>query len=54
MKILFQYLKPYKWLVVLTIVLAAINTGFFADGPNHLWKNDQPRELSSNGRTSAG
>lgn len=28
MKILFQYLKPYKWLVVLTIVLAAINTGF--------------------------
>ena len=28
MKILFQYLKPYKWLVVLTIFLAAINTGF--------------------------
>ena len=28
MKILFQYLKPYKWLVILTIFLAAINTGF--------------------------
>jgi ATP-binding cassette subfamily B protein len=28
MKILFAYLKPYKWLVVLTLVLAAINTGF--------------------------
>lgn len=28
MKILLQYLKPYKWLVVLTLVLAAINTGF--------------------------
>jgi ATP-binding cassette, subfamily B, bacterial len=28
MKILFKYLAPYKWLVVLTIVLAAINMGF--------------------------
>lgn len=28
MKILLTYLKPYKWLVVLTLVLAAINTGF--------------------------
>ncbi len=28
MKILFQYLKPYKWLVTLTLVLAAINIGF--------------------------
>jgi ATP-binding cassette subfamily B protein len=28
MKILFQYLKPHKWLVVLTLFLAAINTGF--------------------------
>lgn len=28
MKILFRYLKPYKWLVVLTIFLAGINTGF--------------------------
>lgn len=28
MKILFNYLKPYKWLVLLTILLAAINTGF--------------------------
>jgi ATP-binding cassette, subfamily B, bacterial len=28
MKILLQYLKPHKWLVVLTLLLAAINTGF--------------------------
>ncbi|HVK47895.1 MAG TPA: ABC transporter ATP-binding protein [Pseudobacter sp.] len=28
MKILFAYLKPYKWLVVLTLVLAAVNSGF--------------------------
>ncbi len=28
MKILWKYLKPYKWLIVLTLVLAAINTGF--------------------------
>lgn len=28
MKILFQYLKPHKWLVMLTLLLAAINTGF--------------------------
>jgi ATP-binding cassette subfamily B protein len=28
MKILLRYLKPYKWLVVLTLLLAAINTGF--------------------------
>lgn len=28
MKILFQYLKPYKWLVFLTLFLAAINQGF--------------------------
>lgn len=28
MKILIHYLKPYKWLVMLTILLAAINTGF--------------------------
>ena len=28
MKILFKYLKPYRWLVVLTLFLAAINTGF--------------------------
>ena len=28
MKILIHYLKPYKWLVVLTLLLAAINTGF--------------------------
>ena len=28
MKILFHYLKPYKWLVALVLVLAAINIGF--------------------------
>ena len=28
MKILVSYLKPYRWLVTLTLVLAAINTGF--------------------------
>lgn len=28
MKILFTYLKPYKWLVVLTLFLAAVNQGF--------------------------
>jgi ATP-binding cassette subfamily B protein len=28
MKILLQYLKPYKWLVLLTLLLAGINTGF--------------------------
>jgi len=28
MKILVQYLKPYKWLVTLVLVLAAINIGF--------------------------
>lgn len=28
MKILLHYLKPYKWLVILTLVLASINIGF--------------------------
>ena len=28
MKILLHYLKPYKWLVVLALVLAAVNIGF--------------------------
>jgi ATP-binding cassette subfamily B protein len=28
MKLLLKYLKPYKWLVTLTLVLAAINSGF--------------------------
>ena len=28
MKILFHYLKPYKWLVALVLTLAAINIGF--------------------------
>lgn len=33
MKILLQYLKPYKWLAVLTMFLAAINTGFSLTDP---------------------
>ena len=28
MKILLQYLKPFKWLVIFTLVLAAINISF--------------------------
>ncbi|RYG30613.1 MAG: ABC transporter ATP-binding protein, partial [Chitinophagaceae bacterium] len=28
MKILLKYLKPHKWLVILTLVLATINIGF--------------------------
>jgi ATP-binding cassette subfamily B protein len=28
MKILFTYLKPYKWLVFLVLLLAAMNIGF--------------------------
>jgi ATP-binding cassette, subfamily B, bacterial len=28
MKILLKYLKPYKWLVILTLFLAAVNIGF--------------------------
>ncbi len=28
MKILFHYLRPYRWLVALTLLLSAINTGF--------------------------
>ncbi|HVG40400.1 MAG TPA: hypothetical protein VM888_02220, partial [Chitinophagaceae bacterium] len=28
MKILLQYLKPYKWMVALVLLLAAINIGF--------------------------
>ncbi|MFM2358546.1 MAG: hypothetical protein RLY16_539 [Bacteroidota bacterium] len=28
MKILMRYLQPYKWLVIILLVLAAINTGF--------------------------
>lgn len=28
MRILFTYLKPFKWLIVLVLVLAAMNTGF--------------------------
>ena len=38
MKILFQYLKPHKWLVSLTLLLAAINIGFSLIDPILLGK----------------
>ena len=38
MKILFQYLKPHKWLVFLTLTLAAINIGFSLVDPILLGK----------------
>ena len=38
MKILWKYLAPFKWLVVLTIFLAAINTGFSLIDPILLGK----------------
>ncbi|MEY2829548.1 MAG: hypothetical protein RIQ33_1406 [Bacteroidota bacterium] len=38
MKILIQYLKPYKWLVVFTLILASVNTGFSLCDPIILGK----------------
>ncbi len=38
MKILLHYLKPYKWLVVLTLTLASINIGFSLIDPILLGK----------------
>ena len=38
MKILLHYLKPYKWLVVFTLVLASINIGFSLVDPILLGK----------------
>jgi ATP-binding cassette subfamily B protein len=38
MKILFKYLKPYQWLIFLTLLLAAINTGFSMIDPILLGK----------------
>ena len=38
MKILISYLKPYRWLVALTLGLAAINTGFSLIDPIILGK----------------
>src|SRR5690349_11900596 len=38
MKILLKYLKPYSWLIVLTLLLAAINTGFSLVDPILLGK----------------
>jgi ATP-binding cassette, subfamily B, bacterial len=38
MKILFQYLKPHKWLVFFTLILAAINIGFSLVDPILLGK----------------
>jgi ATP-binding cassette subfamily B protein len=49
MKILIKYLKPYKWLVALVMLLASINIGFSLVDPiifgklvnlaNHYWNN---------------
>jgi len=38
MKILFKYLQPYKWLVILTLGLAGINIGFSLIDPILLGK----------------
>ena len=38
MKILLQYLKPYKWMVILTLTLAAVNIGFSLVDPIILGK----------------
>ena len=38
MKILLQYLQPYKWMVALLLILAAINTGFSLVDPILLGK----------------
>ncbi len=38
MKILLKYLKPYKWMVILTLLLAAINIGFSLIDPILLGK----------------
>ena len=38
MKILFKYLQPHKWLVVVTLILAAINIGFSLFDPILLGK----------------
>jgi ATP-binding cassette subfamily B protein len=38
MKILLQYIKPYKWLVILTLILAAVNIGFSLFDPILLGK----------------
>ena len=38
MKILLKYLKPHKWLVILTLVLAALNIGFSLMDPILLGK----------------
>ncbi len=38
MKILFQYLKPQKWLVIITLILATINIGFSLMDPILLGK----------------
>jgi ATP-binding cassette, subfamily B, bacterial len=38
MKLLLTYLKPYKWLVIFTLILASINTGFSLCDPILLGK----------------
>ena len=42
MKTLLIYLKPYKWLVVLTLFLAALNIGFSLTGSDHFRQNRKP------------
>ena len=38
MKILLKYLKPYKWLVIFTLLMASINIGFSLVDPILLGK----------------
>ena len=57
MKILFKYLKPHKWLVILTIALAAVNIGFSLVDPILLGKlvnlaNDFGQSLKGSERMS--
>jgi ATP-binding cassette subfamily B protein len=56
MKILLQYLKPYKWMVLLVLVLAAFNIGFSLMDPiifgklvqvaYSAWPGDKPVKIS--------
>ena len=54
MKILLHYLKPHKWLVIFTLLMAAINTGFSLIDPILLGKLvslASDHQSSSNGFT---
>jgi ATP-binding cassette subfamily B protein len=56
MKILIQYLKPYKWMVLLVLILAAFNIGFSLMDPiifgklvqvaYSAWPGDKPVKIS--------